>query len=92
MANENKSAEKKYMDFHGKDKAIITEKVFDIPDKVIFIGDAYSINYASDKWDGVKRYYEHKLKTHGQIYISPDGKNILITGLKLNIKPEGLTG
>jgi|WetSurMetagenome_2_1015567.scaffolds.fasta_scaffold1187251_2 hypothetical protein len=82
----------KYKGFHGKDTANIVNFEIDIPDEMIFIGKAYAINYKSDKWDGVSRYYEHKLKQHGDILISPDGKTIVITNLNLQIKPEGLTG
>jgi hypothetical protein len=87
-----KSAAKKFLDFSGRTKVKKTHASINLPKTWIFVGDAPEINYISDKKDGKKRLYKHRLKKHGKILISPDGKLILITGLKLNIKKEGLTG
>jgi hypothetical protein len=87
-----RSAEKKFLDFSQRTKAKKTNYSLEIPNTMIFIGNAPEINYISDKFDGKKRLYKHKLKTHGKILISPNGELIIITGLKLNIKKEGLTG
>ena len=87
-----KTPEKLYKDFHWKENYETKNDVIDIPDKWIFIGKATEINYQSDKFDGKARHYRHKLKSFGNILISPNGKTILITDLKLQIKKEGLTG
>lgn len=88
----NKSAVEKYKDFTGKLNHSIEYKNIKIPKTFIEIGIAYEIAYKSDKYDGIQRHYVHKLKKQGKIYISPEGDLIMITDLKLNIKPEGLTG
>jgi hypothetical protein len=85
-------AKKKFLDFTGKSRVHIKRTAINIPDEVIKIGKATEITYLSDKWDGKKRLYVHHLKKHGDILVFPDGQGILITGLKLNIKKEGLTG
>lgn len=87
-----KTPVEKYKDFHWKNDYKTTTEILDIPDKMIYIGKATEINYKSDKFDGKARLYRHKLKSFGEILISPNGKTIIITNLKLQIKPEGLTG
>lgn len=83
---------KKFLDFSGRARVRKTVTNITIPKQLIYIGDAPEINYLSDKKDGVKRLYKHILKKHGKILASPNGEMIIITGLNLNIKKEGLTG
>lgn len=85
-------AVKKYKSFHGKNTAKVTSETIEVPNELIFIGDAFEIAYKSDKLDGKARHYVHKLKKHGKILISPKGDMIIITGLNLKIKSVGLTG
>ncbi|RPI18732.1 MAG: hypothetical protein EHM58_04495 [Ignavibacteriae bacterium] len=91
-SGKKKSPVKKYLDFTGKDTAKITTDRVNIPDTYIFIGDVINLDYVSDKWDGKKRAYTHKLKKHGKMLVSPNGKTVLITGLNLNVTGRGLSG
>lgn len=88
----NKTALEKFKGFHNRLNHELKTKSITFPNEWIEIGTAYEIPYKSNKWDGVFRHYVHKLKKQGNILISPKGDIILITDLKLNIKPEGLTG
>jgi len=85
----------KFLDFTGREKAVITNENIDLPgpkEKLIFVGRAPEINYLSNKFDGKIRLYKHKLKKHGKIFITSNGKTIIISGLNINVKKEGLTG
>ena len=66
-------------------------------DAVMMIGTAENLDYVSDKFDGQKRLYTHRLKKHGTILaVMPKSgdvvKTVIITDLSLHIRPEGLTG
>jgi hypothetical protein len=66
-------------------------------DAVMMIGTAENLDYVSDKFDGNKRLYTHKLKKHGIVLaVMPKSgdvvKTVIITDLALHIRPEGLTG
>ena len=87
---------KDYAGFSRKDKIHVGK--INIPNikSLIEIGEAFAVAYKSDKFSkGSPKYYEHKLRKHGRIFLVNSTRNastILITGLKLNMKPEGLTG
>lgn len=90
-----KSAERKYKDFHHRVDVKKWSEVWNIPDKLVYIGKIPKIYYVSDKriyGDNKVRQYVHDLKRYGDLWISPDGKTAIITNLNLNIKKEGLTG
>jgi hypothetical protein len=90
-----KSAEKKYKDFHHREDVKKWSEVWNLPDKLIYIGKVPKIYYISDKrlyGDDKTRQYVHELKKYGDLWISPDGMTAIITNLSVNIKKEGLTG
>lgn len=85
------------MDFHGKTGSHIVKDTINIPDTFIHLGKAIGVLYESDKWDGKPRAYKHDLKKHGNVLAAPEGKDgysrlIIITGIKIKIKKEGITG
>lgn len=95
---EDFSAEaKKFMDFTGKLEARVKKQNISWPKKLIAIGESTDITYRSDKQvgalkGGVKRDYIHSLKKHGRIFVNPEGTMIVIMGLKINLKKEGIVG
>ena len=87
-----KTPAEQFKEFHQRKNVRTSVKDVNFPKEWIKIGEAFEIAYKSNKWDGKKRLYVHKLKKHGNILISPDGNLILIIDLNLNIRKEGLTG
>lgn len=88
---------KKFMDFTGKLQANVKKQSIKWPTKLIALGESTDITYRSDKQvgylkGGVKRDYIHSLKKHGRIFVNPEGTMIVIMGLKLNLKKEGIVG
>lgn len=89
---------KQYLDFHHKTAAKRINDTIEIPKELIFIGNAVSLIYESDKFDGKKRLYKHDFKKHGAVLAKPMNNKtgfsdiILMTNLKFKIKKEGITG
>jgi hypothetical protein len=90
-------AEKAYSRFHGKkpDKAIQTS--FTIPDKLVYLGDAVSIIYRSDKrsggGNGTPRLFKHDFK-HG-VFLAMDKsakRQLYIIGDKVKVTSAGIEG
>jgi len=88
---------KKFMDFTGKLQARVKKQNISWPKRLIALGESTDITYRSDKQVGAlpggkKRDYIHTLKKHGRIFINPEGTMLVIMGLKLNLKKEGIVG
>jgi len=92
------AAEKKaYKNFTGRLQA--TAKAGDIkwPEKLVYMGIAKELNYSTDKQvghliGGKMRDYVHHLKQHGKVWMNPQGTMVIIKGLKIKMKKEGITG
>lgn len=79
-----KKAEENYKKFHKCRVKKLREIEFTMPKALTFLGEAFAIEYKSDKvlkGHPVKtRRYRHKFGKQVKIYLHPDKKWILISG------------
>jgi hypothetical protein len=77
-----------FQKFHGRRPTKFTSIDFTMPRSLTYLGDAYAIEYESDKkLKGVhrRRLYRHKTGPGVKIYLHPNGKSLIITGGKFRV-------
>jgi hypothetical protein len=84
-----------YRAFHGRRKAPWTAREFHIPRALIFLGQAVSIVYLSNKrnggGDGKLCEYEHEFETPVDLYMDERGKHQLyLLGRRLVVTSDGI--
>jgi len=83
-----KRAISNFQKFHGRTPRKFTSISFTMPRSLTYLGDAYAIEYESDKkLKGVhrRRLYRHKTGPGVKIYLHPDGKTLIIKGGKFRV-------
>lgn len=48
------------------------------PEAMVHIGSLVALEYESDKFDGKSRIYRHDSEQNHDLYLSPDGKTIVV--------------
>jgi hypothetical protein len=87
--------EARYKQFHGRRSSQWTRKNFHYPKTLIFLGQAVSIVYLSNKkhggGDGKICEYEHEFETPVDLYMDEKGKvQLYLIGQKLAVTDDGL--
>lgn len=85
----------RYRMFHGKSRAPLVRTNFHNPNTLIFLGQAVSIVYLSNKksggGDGTLCEYEHEFETPVNLYMDETGKRQLyLIGEKLTVTRHGI--
>lgn len=85
----------KYMAFHGEAPRSITKRKFNMPEQLVFLGEAIEVVYKSDKINGGGRgrvaYYKHKFSKGTKLYSDERGrKQLYIIGSKLYVNDRGI--
>ena len=87
--------ERKYEKFWGRRVRSARRKRIHIPEFLIYLGDAFAIEYVSDKFngggDGKKAIYRHKFARGAKLYMDETGKKQLyIMGVKIRVGEPGI--
>lgn len=90
-----KPSEALYKAFHGRTRAPWSMTYFHVPRTFIFLGQAVSIVYLSDKknggGDGKLCEYEHEFETPVDLYMDERGKmQLYLLGRKLTVTQDGI--
>lgn len=89
-------AEKAYKQFHGQNANQTFETVFTQPRKLVFLGDAVSIIYRSDKknggGNGTPRLFKHDFKPGAMLAMDENKRQLYILGNSLKVTSAGIEG
>jgi hypothetical protein len=88
-------AQKAYRRFHGKPPDKTIETIFTVPDKLVYLGEAVSIIYKSDKkhggGNGTPRLFKHDFKSGVFLAMDKSAKRQLyIIGNRLKVTQAGI--
>ncbi len=88
---------KKYYKFHGRPAARKIKTMFNVPEKLFFLGRVKEIVYASNKYhgggDGKKTEYIHKFTTPVDLFSDEKGNmQLYLMGEKLKVTKNGIEG
>lgn len=85
----------RYRQFHGRSKAPLTRMHFHVPKTLIYLGEAVSIVYLSNKknggGDGKPCEYEHEFETSVSLYMDERGAiQLYLVGKQVHVTEDGI--
>ena len=88
-------AERRYEEFHGKSSRYMNRVEFNLPKKLVYLGEAVAIEYRCNKLngggDGKRAVYRHEFETAAKVCMDETGRRILyIIGSKIKVDDEGI--
>ena len=86
---------RKYENFWGRRVRSVRKRKIHIPEALVYLGEAYAIEYLSDKFngggDGKMAVYRHKFKSGAKLYMDEKGKaQLYILGSKITVNNRGI--
>jgi hypothetical protein len=86
---------RKYENFHGRPVKSVRTVKFNMPEALIYLGDAHAIEYVSNKFngggDGRRATYRHVFKKGAKLYMDERGRvQLYIKGSKIYVNERGI--
>jgi len=90
--HENMKAENLCADFHGRSPRKVVEREINLKPgmPLVKLGEVNRIDYISDKWDDIKRIYEHTFKKKPELFSNADGDVLIIAFGNFSVIDRGI--